>query len=65
MKWFFDILNDKYTGRIFYSFRDEAFLTLFNSIEVYYNRARRHSTLGYVLLINYEQMMDQENRPNV
>jgi len=35
--------------------RDESRLAIFEYIEVFYNRLRRHSTLGYVSPCEYEQ----------
>ena len=40
----------RYTKRVHgtrYATRDEAIAALFDYIEVFYNRSRRHSTLGY------------------
>ena len=35
-------------------------LELFTYMEVYYNRVRRHSTLGYVSPLQYEAIGDQQ-----
>ncbi|HDF8515667.1 TPA: IS3 family transposase, partial [Vibrio parahaemolyticus] len=35
--------------------RDEMRQTVFEYIEVDYNRTRRHSTLGYLSPVNFEQ----------
>lgn len=59
MESFFGTVKDKCVGSTMYSSHDEARLELFISIEVYYNRVRRHSTLGYVSPLNYEQMENQ------
>ncbi len=37
--------------------RDEARLAIFEYIEVFYNRIRRHSTLGYLSPVDYEELM--------
>ena len=42
--------------------RDEARLAVFSYIEAFYNPERRHSALGYLSPIEYENML-QENRP--
>ena len=42
-----------------YASHDEARLALFTYIEVYYNRVRQHSTLGYVSPFIYEQIGNQ------
>jgi putative transposase len=46
MESFFGTVKDECVGEIIYSSHDEARLALFTYIEVYYNRVRRHSTLG-------------------
>jgi putative transposase len=38
-----------------YQTRAEATASIFEYIEVFYNRQRRHSTLGYVSPAEYEQ----------
>ena len=38
-----------------YQSRAEAIASIFEYIEVFYNRQRRHSTLGYVSPAEYEQ----------
>lgn len=60
MESFFGTLKDECVGSTTYSSHDEARLELFTSMEVYYNRVRRHSTLGYVIPLNYEQMGNQQ-----
>jgi putative transposase len=39
---------------------DEAQLALFTYMEVYYNRVRQHSALGYVSTLVYEQIGNQQ-----
>jgi len=60
MESFFGTLKDECVGEIVYSSHDEARLALFTYMEVYYNRVRRHSTLGYVSPLNYEQLCSQQ-----
>ena len=60
MESFFGTLKYECVGEIIYLSHDEARLALFTYMEVYYNRVRRHFTLGYVSPLNYEQM---ENQP--
>lgn len=55
MESFFGTLKDECVGERIYSSHDEARLALFTYMEVYYNRVRRHSTLGYVSPLNYER----------
>ena len=38
-----------------YATRAEARASLFEYIEVFYNRVRRHSSLGYVSPVEYER----------
>jgi transposase InsO family protein len=45
-----------------YATRDEARASLFEYIEVFYNRVRRHSTLGYVAPAEYERMHNPKLR---
>jgi transposase InsO family protein len=60
MESFFGTLKDECVESTIYSSHDEARLELFTYMEVYYNRVRRHSTLGYVSPLNYEQMSNQQ-----
>lgn len=55
MESFFGTLKEECVGERMYSSHDEARLVLFNYMETYYNRVRRHSTLGYVSPCIYEQ----------
>jgi putative transposase len=59
MESFFGTLKDECVGSTVYSSHDEARSELFTYMEGYYNRARRHSTLGYVSPFVYEQMGNQ------
>ena len=45
-----------------YATRAEAKASLFEYVEVFYNRVRRHSTLGYVSPAEYEQAHNRELR---
>ena len=65
MECFFGTVKDECVGNTIYSSHDEARLALFTYIEVYYNRVRRHSTLGYVSPLIYEQMGMQQAKRNV
>lgn len=40
--------------------RDEARLAIFEYIAAFYNRIRRHSTLGYLSPMNYEELMQSQ-----
>jgi putative transposase len=45
-----------------YATRDEAKASVFEYVEVFYNRIRRHSTLGYVSPVEYERTHNPELR---
>lgn len=55
MESFFGSLKEECVGNTVYASHEEARLALFTYLEVYYNRIRRHSTLGYVSPLVYEQ----------
>ena len=44
---FFNSLKNERVHGTRYAMRNEAIADLFDYIEVFYNRSRRHSTLGY------------------
>ncbi len=52
-------------GDAIYSSHEQARLSLFEYLEVYYNRMRRHSTLGYVSPLIYEQLGKLQVKRNV
>ncbi len=55
MESFFGTLKQELTHRRSYATRDEARASLFEYIEVFYNRRRLHSTLGYMSPVQYEE----------
>jgi putative transposase len=65
MESFFGTLKDECVRETFYSSHDEARSALFIYIEAYYNRIRRHSTLGYMSPLQYEKAGDQRTLQNV
>lgn len=65
MESFFGTLKDECVRSTIYSSHDEARLALFSYMEVYYNRIRRHSTLGYVSPLIYEQLGERHVERNV
>ncbi len=65
MESFFGTLKDECVGSTIYSSHDEARLALFTYLEVYYNRVRRHSTLGYVSPFVDEQTVNQQAKQSV
>ena len=56
MESFFGRLKEECVERQIYQTRAEARSSVFEYIEVFYNRQRRHSSLGYVSPVTYEQM---------
>jgi putative transposase len=55
MESFFSTLKTERTSRKVYRTRDEARADVFDYIERFYNLRRRHSTLGYLSPLDYEQ----------
>lgn len=55
MESFWATLKEEYSEKRIFSSRDEAKTAIFEYIEVYYNRKRRHSSLGYVSPVQYEK----------
>ena len=55
MESFFGTLKEECVERQTYQTRAEARSSVFEYIEVFYNRQRRHSSLGYVSPSIYEQ----------
>ncbi|WP_245259587.1 IS3 family transposase [Methylobacterium sp. 10] len=54
MESFFSSLKTERTARRTYRTRDETRSDVFDDIERFYNTARRHSTLGYVSPVDFE-----------
>lgn len=55
MESFFGTLKQELVHRTTYATREEARASLFEYIEVFYNRQRLHSTLGYLSPVQYEE----------
>jgi putative transposase len=55
MESFFSSLKTERIARKVYRHRDEARSDVFDYIERFYNPTRRHSTLGYVGPMQFEQ----------
>ena len=55
MESFFKSLKTERTDRKVYRTRDEAKTDVFDYIELFYNPKRRHSTIGYVSPVQFEQ----------
>lgn len=65
MESFFGTLKEECVGNTVYSCHEQARQALFEYLEIYYNRLRRHSTLGYVSPLVYEQRTTQQTQKNV
>ena len=65
MESFFGSLKEECVGNTLYQSHEEARLALFAYLEIFYNRFRRHSTLGYVSPLNYELRRGQDVEANV
>ena len=65
MESFFGSLKEECVGNTIFASHEEARSAIFTSLEVYYNRIRRHSTLGYVSPLLYEQRTLQQAKQNV
>ncbi|NLN77205.1 MAG: IS3 family transposase, partial [Armatimonadetes bacterium] len=57
MESFFGTLKKELVHHRRYRTREEARRDIFDNIEVFYNRKRLHSSLGYVSPDQYEQMI--------
>ncbi|GLV53202.1 transposase [Dictyobacter sp. S3.2.2.5] len=55
MESFFGSLKQECVGNVIYASHEQARQSLFEYLEIYYNRQRRHSTLGYMSPLAYEQ----------
>ena len=62
---FFHTLKTEETHLRRYRTREEAKLSIFEYIEVFYNRKRLHSTLGYVSPEDYEKSWERQKAQEV
>jgi putative transposase len=60
MESFFHTLKTEHIYFECYSTREQAKRNIFEYVEVFYNRKRRHSTLGYVAPIEFEKQWYQQ-----
>ena len=63
MESFWATLKEECCGPTIFASRNEAKVAIFEYIEVYYNRQRIHSSLGYFSPVNYE--IKEEQRKEV
>lgn len=54
---FFGMLKGECMERVSFQTRGQARQAIFEYVECFYNRVRRHSSLGYVNPVVYEQMV--------
>ena len=59
MESFWATLKEECCGQTIFATRSEAKAAIFEYIEVYYNRKRIHSSLGYVSPFDYEKREEQ------
>jgi putative transposase len=59
MESFFGTLKEECVGDTIYDSHEQARQSLFEYLEIYYNRQRRHSSLGYVSPLTYERLVAQ------
>ncbi len=58
---FWGTLKDEGIGQTIYQTREEAKTAVFDSIEVFYNRKRKHSALGYLSPVAYEKQEKEKS----
>ena len=62
MESFFGAFKEECVERHTFKTRAEAKQVIFEYLEVFYNRQRKHSSLGYVSPANYEKMKGEIDR---
>ncbi len=60
---FWGTLKEEGIGEAIFSSRKEAETALFDYIEVFYNRKRRHSSLGYLSPVDFEKQGEKREDP--
>jgi transposase InsO family protein len=60
---FFNTLKTEFISQQTYAIRAQAKSVIFEYIEVFYNKIRRHSTIGYCSPSDYEKKFYQDNTP--
>lgn len=60
--WFHSFKNERYHG-VKYKTHEEIKAASFEYIEVFYNRVRMHSTIGYLSPVAYMQRWQQQQKP--
>lgn len=62
MESFYHTLKTEHVYFEFYKSREEAKQSIFEYVEVFYNRKRRHSTLGYLSPMAFENRWQEQSR---
>ena len=62
MESFFGSLKTEWVGHKKYQTRQEAKDDIFKYIELFYNRRRRHASLGYLSPVAYEELYEDEQK---
>jgi len=57
---FFHTLKTEHVKFNKYKTREEAMASLFEYVEMFYNRQRRHSTIGYLSPVEYEKIYEKQ-----
>jgi putative transposase len=65
LPYFFGSLKEECVGNTIYPSHEQAKRALFEYLEIYSNRIRRHSTLGYVSPLVFEQLGNEQTKKNV
>jgi putative transposase len=61
---FWGTLKEECLGRNVYRTRKDAKAAVFDYIEIFYNRKRKHSFLGYMSPVAYEERVKEREREN-
>jgi transposase InsO family protein len=61
MESFFGSLKSEWIGDTRYASREEAKINIFTYIEMFYNRQRRHASLGYVTPVEFEEQYEKDH----
>jgi putative transposase len=62
MESFWGTLKEEGVGKVIFRSRKEAKTAIFDYIEVFYNRKRRHSSLGYLSPVDFEKQGEQRKK---
>jgi len=60
MESFFHTLKTEFVNFEHFKTREEAKMKIFDYIEIFYNRQRSHSTIGYVSPVDFEKQLNHK-----